>query len=120
MDKNQRNRRVARDRKFAINSIVLNVLCLASKTPFLIGSLVSLYMDFDDEKAEMVDTIGETIFLIDNASSFFTNLIFNSMFRDELLRIFGHKKFEQESTRSGNNFTHSNRNRFNGGSTYSK
>lgn len=98
--KDRQNRRMARDRKFAINSITLNILCLASKSPFLIASLLTTYLHLEEDETEMMITIGETIFLVDNASSFFANLVVNSMFYEEFCKMLGLKENFSDALRS--------------------
>jgi hypothetical protein len=77
-----------RDRNFAINSIVLNLNCFVCKVPLLICLLVATYVNMDPDAVTMMFTIGVTIYTIDNSSSFFVNIIFNSMFYDEFLIMF--------------------------------
>lgn len=84
---NSTNSTSHRDRRFAISSISLNLCCLACKMPLTIGLLVLSYMDIDYDLYEMLFTICISISTIDNADSFFVNMIVNTSFYDEFMRM---------------------------------
>lgn len=76
-----------RDRKFAINSIVLNLICFVCKTPTIVILVCSTYLRIEEQKAVMMFSISVSIFIIDNSSAFFVNFYLNSIFHDEFLAI---------------------------------
>ena len=78
-----------KDRKFAINSIALNVTCFLCKTPMLISLIISSYLTLDGEQIGMLFTIGVCIYTVDNSSAFFVNFFVNSIFYQEVLNFFG-------------------------------
>lgn len=94
---NNENKKAARDRKFAINSIMLNVTCFILKMPLLITNIVMIYMEASPQLTQMVFTICVTIFIMDNSSPFFVNFIFNSLFYDEILVMCGLRKASKQS-----------------------
>jgi hypothetical protein len=94
---NREKRATKKDRKFAINSIVLNVKCLVCKMPLLVIMLVNSYSTLSSDTVEMLFTIGVTIFTIDNSSAFFINLMVNSIFYDEFLTMIGLRETKRRS-----------------------
>jgi hypothetical protein len=84
----QTRKRELRDRKFAINSIMLNVTCFVCKMPLLVCQLLLIYMNVTPDMARMLFIIGVTIFAVDNASSLFVNVLVNSIFKEEFLDMF--------------------------------
>jgi hypothetical protein len=78
----RRQNRKNRDRKYAINTIVLNVVCFACKLLPLIVFMI-LYGDEDEDYRNMIGTLVFIVFSIDNASLFFVNLSVNSIFREQ-------------------------------------
>ena len=77
----------AKDRKFAISSIALNVVSCLVKMPFAIGMYASNYFNLESEQREMVFIITVTILIIDNCDLLFTNLFVNSIFYNEFLKM---------------------------------
>jgi hypothetical protein len=75
--------REQRDRKFAVTSIGLNVACLCFKMPLTIFGVVYSYVSVSSDVAQMVFTICEVIFTLDNAAAFFINMLGNSFFMSE-------------------------------------
>lgn len=82
----------SRDRKFAVTSIGLNVCCLICKLPLMLGKLVLSYQGVTLEQFQMWFTIFVAIATIDNADAFFVNMIVNSSFYDEFMRMVKLKK----------------------------
>lgn len=83
---NQRS--ASRDRKFAINSIALNLLSLVCKSPYLIFlNLASTHSlnSVSDQFYLIYQQLGILLFILDNACSFFVNMLVNSMFYEEFL-----------------------------------
>jgi hypothetical protein len=76
-----------KDRKFAINSVVLDLVSFVCKTPLLTLLVCSAYLDIGPEEMNMLFTIGVCIYTIENAQSFFTNFLVNSIFHDEFLAM---------------------------------
>jgi hypothetical protein len=76
-----------RDRKFAINSVVLDLICFVCKTPLLVCLACSTYLNFPPEEMNMLFTIGVCIYTIENAQSFFTNYFVNSIFHAEFAAL---------------------------------
>lgn len=72
-----------RDRKFAISSVTLNFICFACKTPLLVYIVISIYIPIEHELDEMLYFLFLLIFMIDNASSMFTNYNVNTIFQNE-------------------------------------
>ena len=83
----------AKDRKFAINSIALNVASFFCKMPLLVVLVISAYLQMDGELVGMFFAIGVAIFTIDSSSAFFINYFVNTIFHKEFLRLFSFKKF---------------------------
>jgi hypothetical protein len=87
-----------RDRKFAINSIVLNLTCLVLKLPRLVFSVLFPMFNFIPFSLfvyECLITISQFLFCVDSASSFFINILVNSMFYDEFLIMVKLKRSQQ-------------------------
>ena len=80
-------KRAHRDHKFAVNSIMLNVTCFFLKMPLLITNLIYTYVSVDPDLRQLVFTTCVTIFLVDNASPFFVNILFNSLFYREFFFV---------------------------------
>lgn len=81
------NERTAmRDRKFAINSITLNLMSFVCKFPLLSYSCFSLLIN-DEDLDEMISIICLSLSLVDNSSSLFVNMLVNSIFYEEFLSI---------------------------------
>lgn len=94
---NIKNKRALRDRKFAINSIMLNVVSLFLKLPFLFFCTVMPDTILNNIKPYiLLKIIHSSIILnlIDNSSSLFVNIFVNSIFRNEFLIMFKLKKLE--------------------------
>lgn len=80
---NRTNRRTLRDRKYALNSIVLNLLCFVCKVPPSFTHAVLRYYTNDEDFLDMIWSITFTVFSIHNASLFFVNMCVNSIFCEE-------------------------------------
>lgn len=66
------------------------------------------YIGFDEQTSEMIETIGEAVFLVDNASSFFTSLAYNRMFFDELSKLLDARKTTRRHKSVHKNMTSNN------------
>lgn len=86
------NSTTVRDRKFAINSIGLNVKCTILKLPLIIAYILMYYLTFSDDLNQLAFTLCVTIFTLDNATLFFVNMLMNSIFYAEFLCLIGVKK----------------------------
>lgn len=78
----------ARDRKFAINSIALNLISLLLKSPYLLFLNLSAFLYLNEIPFQyylIFEYVGILLFNLDNASSFYVNMVVNSMFYDEFL-----------------------------------
>lgn len=84
----RQNRTEVRDRKFALNSIVLNICCFVLILPLQFDLCFSVYLQWSPELTQMMFTIGVTLFTVLNGSTFFINLTVNSLFYDEFMAIF--------------------------------
>jgi hypothetical protein len=77
-----------RNRKYAINSIVLNFFCVVCKTPPIVFYMTNGYVIHDKELFEMIEVISLVVFSLDNASMFFVNMCVNSIFKEQVLLMF--------------------------------
>ena len=93
----ERNLTSLRDRKFAINSIAIDLICVFCKSPLLIIAKIVESFQLAPDVARMTFAIGVFCFTIENASSLFTNLFVNSMFYKEFLKLARIKKQNQNS-----------------------
>lgn len=80
-------KRERRDRKFAMNSIMLNLTCLVFKMPFLVIELILFYVNLDYYLEETMFNIGVTFWIMDNGSAFFVNILTNSIFKEEFCKM---------------------------------
>lgn len=80
-------RTATRDRKFAITSISLNLICVFCKSPYFVYRYLSLYNSYlaSYEFDVLLLPLVVLLFTIDNASSFFVNIMFNKTFSNEFL-----------------------------------
>ena len=85
---NNNNSTAVRDRKFAINSVVLNLMYFLCKLPLLIILTLSTFNLLKLEQIGMLFTIGVAIYTIENACSFFINIFVNSLFYEEIAIMF--------------------------------
>lgn len=79
------HRRSKRDRKFAVNSIVLNVVMFVFETPVLIILVVNSYRN---QESDLLFSIGVLFFTVKCSSSFIVNMITNSIFYSEFMESF--------------------------------
>lgn len=78
-----------RDRKFAINSIGLNLTSTFCKLPFSIALLVTNLISMSYDEIQMFFNIMLFIINFDSSASFFVNMIANSVFAKELKTMIG-------------------------------
>lgn len=88
MENNKENKRASKDRKFAVNSIVLNLKCFLCKLPILVLLLISTYLNIPPDAVGMLFNIGVFIYTLDNTCPFFVNIMVNSIFYEEFIRYF--------------------------------
>ena len=91
------NRFTSIDRKFALSAIVLNVNSLLFKLGFVLGNLISMYLNLSRELTEMIFSICLNVTLIEKSDIFFVNMIANSIFRQEFLLMIGLGKRDNSS-----------------------
>lgn len=75
----------ARDRKFAITTIGLNLSCIVLKLPLAIALLVINHIVIDIDEFIAIETTLLTIAFLDNGFSFIINFFVNSIFHHEFL-----------------------------------
>lgn len=84
----ERNSRVlARDRKFALNSILLNILCIMCKSPIIIVLIVTKYVDVAPDVAQIMILLANLVFISESGSSLLINIVANDSFRKEFKQI---------------------------------
>ena len=88
----QRQNSSAKDRKFAICSIGLNLTCMFLKLPMIIGLLISPSLKMDITQLSLFFTALGFFYSLDNAASLFINLFVNSLFYEEMLIMLRFKK----------------------------
>lgn len=81
-----------KDRKLAICSISLNLICTISKIPLLVSYVINYTSILTRDQVILVETVFEMCSLAQYGSVFLVNFIANSMFREELLHMVGFKK----------------------------
>lgn len=79
----------ARDRKFAISTIGLNLCSFVLKLPICVGLLAANYLDIDPLIIQMIFTINVMLATTDNCVSFVINMTLNSVFYDEFMAMLG-------------------------------
>jgi hypothetical protein len=96
IDQKTRNTEI-RDRKFALNSIGLNILCFICKAPLLTFLAISIDVYLTPNQTAMFFVMFVTFFTIYNGSAFYLNLFVNSIFMDEVKVILGIKNKNNHS-----------------------
>lgn len=81
-----------RDRKFAFNSIALNLTCMVFKFPLAMTLLLSNYLNLSGDQIGLLFTASVAFYTMDNGAAFFINFFMNSIFYDEFLSAFGIKR----------------------------
>ena len=81
-----------KDRRFVINAVAINSSCFIFKIGFMICMFVITYGSIKSDLVQLLFTIGFTLSIIDNALTFFINLIVNPTFYDEFLCMIRLKK----------------------------
>ena len=76
-----------RDRKFAISSIVMNIASFLLIMPFAIGTFVSSHLDLNQDQRQAVYFFTGLIALVDKTDLFLINMLVNSIFYNEFLRM---------------------------------
>ena len=83
----RRVRTTIRDRKFALNSIALNIASCLFKIPFAIGLYTSAYYNMSKDQHKMIYTITGALLIIDMGDLFYINAIVNSIFYREFRKM---------------------------------
>ena len=86
-----------KDRRFVINAVAINSSCLIGKIAFMICMFVITYGSISGLLAQLLFTVGITISIIDNALTFYVNLIVNPTFYAEFLCMIGLRKQQADS-----------------------
>lgn len=81
-----------RDLKFATSSIILTIFTFFTKLPLGLGAFVSGFFRLPQEQVRIVFTICITCACAANAASFYINMLFNSIFREEFFNLFKRKQ----------------------------
>lgn len=89
-----------RDRRFAMNSIALNLTSSILKLPFSIALMVTNYLPMSIDQIKMIFLITVTIGNLELASSFYINMMVNTVFYNEFLGWFKIKSNRIFSTTS--------------------
>lgn len=99
------NRRLStmtsKDRKFAKNAIMLNIFSFMFQFPFICLTIVS--SNNSDTAAQILFFATLGLQLLDNASLFFINMGFNSIFYSEFLVMIWVRKDQESSIRRHTN-----------------
>lgn len=82
-------RQSSRDTKFAINSIALDLVYFICKTPFLIAIACTYATNLEPYVSQMLFTVCLFVYTLENANSFLTNYLVNSIFRAEADSMLG-------------------------------
>lgn len=80
-----------RDRRFAINSIGLNMVSTFCKLPFSVFLLVDILIELDIIQIQLLFNVTLFFINVDSSASFFINMIVNSVFYEEF--SIGFKRF---------------------------
>lgn len=80
----QSDRTAIRDRKFAINSIAVNLLSLICALPMLVLLILGKYLELNQDSIKLIYSLGEFFNDIRYSSTFFVNMCSNSIFYSEL------------------------------------
>jgi hypothetical protein len=95
-----RSRTRARDRKFAINSIVIDLLNLTCITPLIASLILSHYLSLDKDTSDLFVSVGNLIYAINASSSFLVNITVNSIFYKQFCQMIKEKRAETQITQS--------------------
>jgi hypothetical protein len=78
----------SKDIKFAITSVTLNICFLLFNLPSNISLIVSKYVPMDTDLNSLVYVSTIIWYYIDFGTLFYVNLFVNSIFKDELFKMF--------------------------------
>ena len=82
---------VVKDRNFAICSIVISFLNFLSQLVFGLSTLLALMLGLNPDQIQLVFTSSLILPIVNCNSVFYVNLLMNSFFNREFLRLFGIK-----------------------------
>ncbi len=88
----RRDANIVRDRKFAFTIIIMNISFLILNIPLCVYNLCDAYLEMDPKVNALFKNIGMVLFFSNFACLFCSNLIVNSIFRKEVIRLLRLKK----------------------------
>lgn len=97
-----------RDKKFSICSLCLNLAAIFFKMPFFLSVIIIGYSNKSVDEISLIMKITGMITYFDSGFSFFINMLVNSVFYNEFLRLFGFKK--SNSIETNNSIINNNSN----------
>lgn len=83
------SRSLARHKRIMGAVTGLNIASFTSKIPMALGIFLANYYSLDRDQSQMILTITMTFGICDNADLFYVNMLVNSIFRKELLKMIG-------------------------------
>ena len=99
-----------KDRKFAICSICLNLSSMFLKMPLYLSILIAIYSNMSFDVITLTLKITSTISISDNGFSFIINMVVNSLFYKEFLKLFRLRRSKSISRNMTNSSFKSNNN----------
>lgn len=87
-----------KDRKLAVSAIGLSLTAFVCKLPFSVFLIISINAKVSSEITSMTQSICIAFMTLENAASFFINMLLNSMFKDEFLIMIGKKRRSDNSS----------------------
>ena len=88
------NERKSRDRKYAISSVTLNIICIVLKLPLAIFYILLGFFNYYNV---YLPNVGYLLFYLNTSMGFLIHIVTNSLFRKEFLVIFRSVKRSIES-----------------------
>lgn len=87
-----------KDIKFAISSTMTTISSFFSKLPFAVSLILSINGNLTREQSDTLYTVSATIAIIGNAVTLFLNLMFNSIFYEEFMSMFGRTRIKTRNS----------------------
>lgn len=91
-----------KDRKYAINSIVIDFLNFVCVTPIVVILVLSLYIEISDNENDLLFVIGDLFYTFNSSSAFIINITVNSIFYTQFSRMI---RLTKRQTNNNNNNT---------------
>lgn len=88
----QTNSRISKDMKFAMSTIVLAVIDMVFKIIFGIGFTLTKTLRLDVDQAQAMFAVGLNLITLNYGLTFFVNVLFNSIFRQEFKSLFNRSR----------------------------